>query len=172
MSLHIIIDGYNLIRQSSSLSSLDQQDIQLGRESLLDNLIDYKKIKKHKITVVFDGTNAPIFSQQKDRKKGVTIKFSRQGETADMVIKRMVAYEKGRAMVVSSDREIIDFAETQGTAVISSTEFEKIIKMAAYSEILMEDEETEGWKATTKKKGPKRRLSRKARRSQTKIKKL
>ncbi|MCD4762468.1 MAG: NYN domain-containing protein, partial [Desulfobacterales bacterium] len=48
MSLHIIIDGYNLIRQSTTLSDLDGQDIQLGREALLNMLVAYKKIKHHK----------------------------------------------------------------------------------------------------------------------------
>jgi len=38
MSIHIIIDGYNLIRQSTTLSILDQQDIMLGREALVDML--------------------------------------------------------------------------------------------------------------------------------------
>ncbi len=39
MPIHIIIDGYNLIRQSSALSVLDNQDIQLGREALIDQLL-------------------------------------------------------------------------------------------------------------------------------------
>jgi len=59
LSIHIIIDGYNLIRQSNSLSILDMQDIQLGREALVDMLAAYKKVKPHRITVVFDGTTAP-----------------------------------------------------------------------------------------------------------------
>ena len=56
MSIHIIIDGYNLIRQSTTLSALDQQDIMLGREALVDTLAAYRKIKHHRITVVFDGS--------------------------------------------------------------------------------------------------------------------
>jgi predicted RNA-binding protein with PIN domain len=71
MSIHIIIDGYNLIRQSNSLSDLDRQDIQLGREALLDMLAAYQRIKRHMITVVFDGTNAPPFSQHENRVKGI-----------------------------------------------------------------------------------------------------
>jgi len=34
MPLHIIIDGYNVIRRSKQLSLLDLQDIQEGREAL------------------------------------------------------------------------------------------------------------------------------------------
>jgi hypothetical protein len=61
MSIHIIIDGYNLIRQSGYLSNLDLQDIQYGRQALIDMLAAYKKIKAHRITIVFDGTRAPQF---------------------------------------------------------------------------------------------------------------
>ena len=73
MSIHIIIDGYNLIRQSKQLSVLDLEDIQLGREALIDMLAAYKKIKAHRITVVFDGTRSPLLSLQRDRQKGITI---------------------------------------------------------------------------------------------------
>jgi len=119
MSIHIIIDGYNLIRRSSSLSTIDQQDIQLGREALLDTLASYKRIKRHKITVVFDGTNASPFALQKDRIKGIKVKFSRNGETADTVIKRMAAREREKALVVSSDLDIVNFAASMGAATIS-----------------------------------------------------
>ena len=61
MSIHILIDGYNLIRQSPELSELDRQDIQLGRAALIDMLVVYKKLKHHKITIVFDGVDAPFF---------------------------------------------------------------------------------------------------------------
>jgi len=47
MAVHIIIDGYNLIRQSAELSRLDRRDLQHGREALLELLAAYKKIKRH-----------------------------------------------------------------------------------------------------------------------------
>lgn len=175
MSFHIIIDGYNLIRQSGTLGALDQEDLQLGREVLLDKLAAYKKIKSHKITVVFDGANALSSLQQRDCVKGIEIKFSRQGELADAVIKRMAARETERALVVSSDRDVVNFAESRGAATISSSEFEQRITMAAYSVVKGADggnEEGTGWKPTTKKKGPGKRLSKKERKNRIKIRKL
>lgn len=173
MSIHIVIDGYNLIRQSNALSALDRQDLQLGREALLDMLSAYKKIKRHTITVVFDGTNAPQFSQHKDRIKGIKVKFSRRGESADAVIKRMTAQLREKALVVSSDLDVIHFAASKGSATINSPGFEEKMGMAVYMDTKgMESEETEGWVPTTKKKGPGRRLSKKRRRSRVKIKKL
>jgi predicted RNA-binding protein with PIN domain len=173
MSIHIIIDGYNLIRQSNSLSDLDRQDIQLGREALLDTLAAYQRIKRHKITVVFDGTNAPPFFQHENRVKGIKVKFSRNDELADSVIKRMVNREREKALVVSSDLDIVNFAAAKGAATIQSPDFEEKITMAVYMETKGVEREDQGeWLPTTKKKGPSKRLSKKKRRNRIKIKKL
>lgn len=173
MSIHIIIDGYNLIRHSNSLSTLDQQDIQLGREALLDALSLYKRIKHHMITVVFDGTHAHPLSHQKDRVKGIKVRFSRSGETADTVIKRMAARDREKALVVSSDLDIVNFAASMGAATISSPAFEEKITMAVYMDTKgVVEQNQSGWVPTTKKKGPSRRLSKKKRRNRIKIKKL
>ncbi len=173
MSVHIIIDGYNLIRQSNSLSDLDRQDIQLGREALLDMLAAYRRIKRHVITVVFDGTNAPPFSQHKNQVKGIKVKFSRSGESADSVIKRMASREREKALVVSSDLDIVNFAAAKGAATIGSSDFEEKITMAVYMDAKgVEREDEGGWGPTTKKKGPSKRLSKRKRRNRIKIRKL
>ncbi len=174
MALHIIIDGYNLIRQSNLLSAFDQQDIRSGRDALIDSLACYKRIKKHRITVVLDGTEAPAFSQEKDRMKGIDIRFSRFGEQADAVIKRMAKQFREKALIVTSDRDIAFFAETEGATCLSSGEFEQRLAMASYQEIKGVDniQEDSGWVPNTKKKGPKKRLSRKDRRRKVKLRKL
>ena len=173
MPIHIIIDGYNLIRQSPDLSRIDHQDLQAGREALIDLLAGYKKIKAHKITVVFDGTRAPGFTLERDRYKGIAIVFSRRGETADSVIKKMAAREREGSLVVSSDRDITASAQSCGAAIIDSPAFEQKLMLAGYLEMKGLDEEpAAGWKPTTRKKGPRRRLSKKARRSKAKIRKL
>lgn len=173
MSIHIIIDGYNLIRQSQSLSILDLQDIQAGREALVDMLAAYKKIKPHRITVVFDGTAAPSFAQQRQRRKGISIIFSHAGETADTVIKSMARREKQKALVVSSDLDIVQSAVADGAAVISAVEFEEKLAIAMNMDApQISGNDYDGWKPTTKKKGPGRRLSRRRRKNNAKISKL
>lgn len=173
MSIHIIIDGYNLIRQSNSFSDLDRRDIQLGREALLETLAAYKRIKRHMITVVFDGTNAPPFSQHENRFKGIKVKFSRNGELADSLIKRMVNREREKALVVSSDLDVVNFAALKGAATIPSLEFEERITMAVYADTKgIEREDAVGWIPTTKKKGPSKRLSKRKRRNRIKTRKL
>jgi predicted RNA-binding protein with PIN domain len=173
MSIHIIIDGYNLIRQSSTLSALDQQDIMLGRDALIDMLAAYRKMKPHRITVVFDGSNSPLFSPQRNRQRGISMRFSRSGESADDVIKRMAGREREKALVVSSDREVAAFAASCGAATISARAFEAKIEMAAHPDSSISGEKDyAGWTPTTKKRGPARRLPKKQRRNRMKIKKL
>jgi len=173
MSLHIIIDGYNLIRQSASLSAFEQLDMQTGRERLLTLLLEYKKIKHYRITVVFDGANASPSSRRTDHSFGIEVKFSQSGESADDVIKRLATVEREKALVVSSDREVVDFAFAQGAATISSSMFEEKMALAGYmkTDAGGEDEDA-GWTPTTKKRGPRRRLSKRLRRSKVKTQKL
>ena len=173
MSIHIIIDGYNLIRQSRYLSGIELQDIQLGRETLIDMLAAYKKIKAHRITVVFDGTRAPDLVRQRDRQKGITILFSQRGESADAVIKKLAAAEKQKALVVSSDREIVRSADSSGAATINAPDFEnKLALVSRMDGLEPARDDYDGWTPTTKKKGPSRRLSKRQRRNKSKIRKL
>ncbi|MDF1593214.1 MAG: NYN domain-containing protein [Desulfobacterales bacterium] len=173
MSLHIIIDGYNLIRQSPQLKRLDLEDIQLGRQMLIEELAFYKKRKRHRITVVFDGANAPVFTQTKDRINKIDILFSRPGELADTIIKRMSAREKEKALVVSSDRDIAVFAMSQGAAVISSLHFsEKIARTSSAPDDSSDSLDVKSWNPSTKKKGPNRRLPKRERKNKIKTRKL
>jgi predicted RNA-binding protein with PIN domain len=173
MSTHIIIDGYNLIRQSKKLSAIDLQDIQLGRRALVDLLAAYKKIKAHQITVVFDGTRSPVLSRQRVRQKGIVIAFSHTGESADTVIKNMARREGEKALVVSSDLDIIHSAEASGAATISAEDFEDKLTLAIFADGIEIDRDAyTGWMPTTKKKGPSRRLSKRRRKMRAKIRKL
>jgi predicted RNA-binding protein with PIN domain len=174
MSLHIAIDGYNLIRQSSYFSTLDQQDMQSGREALVDTLAVYKKIKRYAITVVFDGAEAPAGMVRRDRIKGIELRYSRPGELADAVIKRMATREKQNLLVVSSDNEIVDYAQSMGSAVISAIEFEQRLVLARSMDQqgLEATDTSNGWRPTTKKKGPSRRLPKKQRRMAKRISRL
>lgn len=125
------------------------------------------------MTVIFDGTNAPPFSQHENQFKGIKVKFSRKGELADSLIKRMVNREREKALVVSSDLDIVNFAAAKGAATISSSDFEEKITMAVYMDTKgLEREDEGGWVPSTIKKGPSKRLSKRQRRNRIKIRKL
>jgi len=175
MSIHIVIDGYNLIRQSTVLSDIERRSLEEGREALLRRLDSYKQAKHHPVTVVFDGTHADHSMQARARWKGIHVLFSRPGELADAVIKRIVTRERERIVVVTSDREVADFASEHGAATMDSIEFENKMVLATHPDMYHADfveEVDEGWIPTTKKKGPSRRTSKRQRKSHSRTRKL
>jgi uncharacterized protein len=173
MTIHIIIDGYNLIRRSPALSRLDREEIACGREALVARLSAYRKLKPHRITVVFDGVRAPASAAARDRVKGIEIVFSRDGEPADAVIVRMARQEREQAIVVSSDAAVARAAESCGAATLDSAEFEARLAMAAALEGADgSDEEGAARRISTRKKGAGKRLPKRMRQQQIKTAKL
>lgn len=173
MGLHIIIDGYNLIRQSKHLRLLDRQDITRGREALIGRLAAYRKFKPHLITVVFDGSEACELCAPRDRVRGIHIIFSRGGESADSVIVRLARQEREKALVVSSDAAVVRAAEACGATALQSPEFEARMEMAAAMEGADGPaEETSERRLSTRKKGEGRRLPKRLRQQRSKTAKL
>ena len=177
MAIHLIIDGYNLIRQSQTFGALDRRDIALGREALVSHLAAYRRVRPHRITVVFDGAQAPAFTPDRDRHKGVRILFSRAGESADAVIVRMARKERELALVVSSDGAVARAAEAGGAAVIGAPEFEDRMAMAMAMALQGSEpgdgaEEDLPRRTSTRKKGEGWKLPRRTRRNRLKTAKL
>lgn len=174
--MHILIDGYNLIRQSVDLKRFERQSLEAGRKALIDWLSQYRKRKDHRITVVFDGWISGSAQEERDYHSGIQIIYSSRGVKADDVLKRIAASTDEEILVVSSDREIISYASRKGKATLTSIEFESIVnrQMTAtgidFPEQRDEDEEESGRPAH--KKGPARRLPKAKRQAQTKIRKL
>jgi len=174
--MNIIIDGYNLIRQSDYFRRLERQSLEAGRIALINQLSLYKRKKGHKITVVFDGWGSGSAREERDRQGGIDIIYSRLGEKADDVIKRIAGNSSEEIMVVSSDREIVSFVTRRSKTALPSPEFESIMmKAAAQSadyDMFRKIDEDENSDQRAGKKGPARRLPKAARRLQTKITKL
>jgi uncharacterized protein len=174
--MHILIDGYNLIRQSVYLKRFERQSLEAGRKALIAWLADYRKRKDHIITVVFDGWQSGEAQEERDYLSGINIIYSRRGVKADDVIKRIAGAAAEEILVVSSDREISSYAIRRGRATLTSTEFEAIVdkqsQALADQECPVQKDEDEEDCRQVPKKGPAHKLSRAQRKSQTKIKKL
>jgi predicted RNA-binding protein with PIN domain len=172
--MHIVIDGYNLICQSKQFDRIRQTDLQASREALIDALVVYKRLKPYKITVIFDGSMAATGLPRRDREKGIQVRYSGYGELADTVIKRMAQREKENLLVVTSDNDIVRYAQTEGATTISAQEFEERMVMARFAadNQVGEGDETGQWQPTTKKKGPARRQPKRLRKLQRKLDKF
>ena len=177
MSVHLIIDGYNLIRRSDSLHRQERQALELGRQALVDRLSAYKRLKGHKVTVVFDGSQKYVFPDAKTTEKGVRIRFSRHGESADAVIRQMAAREREKAMVISADSAVAEAASASGATVVPPEAFEEKMEMAQMIALKGDAADMAGdpdaaTRGGTRKKGPGKRLPKAKRRRQRKIEKL
>jgi predicted RNA-binding protein with PIN domain len=112
----IIIDGYNLI-------GIQHRDLRHKREELIQQLIAYKRLKGHDITVVFDGWKTGSHREEHAVTGGIRVIYSRLGDRADDVIRKIVSQERKEWIVITSDREIASHAWAKGAVPVSSDEF-------------------------------------------------
>ena len=178
--MHIIIDGYNMIRQSDELRRYERLSLEAGRDALARSVSHYKKQRGHKVTVVFDGWQSGPVKEERDKLSGIDVIYSRKGEKADEVIKRMVQNRSEEVVVVTSDREIADFVSRRGGTAISSRDFDELMGRAKtdvngrarHAAERLDKEEDDPTMGRVKRKGPSRRLSRRKKSAMERIRKL
>jgi len=148
-------------------------DIARGRDKLIEKLSPYRTLKRHPILVVFDAWQEGNPQEQHSKEKGIDIIYSKRGEKADEVIKRLVSKSKEELIVVTSDREITQFCQSRRCEVIPSPSFEEKIEFSLLSSMKgLEDDESSLPTPSTKKKGPSKRLTKSKRRALHRLKKL
>ncbi|MBI5599077.1 MAG: NYN domain-containing protein [Deltaproteobacteria bacterium] len=168
MAINIIIDGYNLIgaRREAGLGP----DIEDERERLVQRLIRYRKTKAARITLAFDGAGLGRLARTRETRDGVTVIFTGAGESADSLIKEYAGRFGSGLTVVTSDRDVASYAVKKGCVAVQSGEFGSLLDACEYAEIKgVEGEEDE---AVKNKKGASRRLKKKERLKERRIKKL
>ncbi|HEU4422757.1 MAG TPA: NYN domain-containing protein [Pilimelia sp.] len=107
--VHLLVDGYNVTKRGFAEISLEQQ-----RHRLVSALGGIAAQTGAEVTAVFDG--AERVHGLPPAPRGVRVLFSRKGQTADDLIRRLVRAEPaGRpVVVVSSDREVADGVRRHG----------------------------------------------------------
>ncbi len=114
---HVVVDGYNVTKTGYPTLPLEKQ-----RLRLLGGLAGLAAQTGAEITCVFDGAelSAPVLLAPP---RGVRVLFSKPGETADELIRRLVRAEPaGRpVVVVSADREVADGVARAGARPVAST---------------------------------------------------
>ncbi len=120
---HLVVDGYNVTMSAyGGLPLIDQ------RHRLLVGLAAVAARTRVEITCVFDGAaldaRVPAPSV-----RGVRVLFSKPGEIADELIRRLVRAEpQGRVVVVvSSDREVADGVHASGAHPVPSAALARLL---------------------------------------------
>jgi uncharacterized protein len=162
MAFHIIIDGYNLIRNYPPLSRVEAADFTQGRNFLLEWLAEYKREGKNTVTVIFDGGKGGELFEERSIYKGIRVLYSRSGQTADDLIKRIAAHEGEKVMVVSSDRDLCYSCRSFKATTIRSEEFAHLIEEKERRPFVENTKEDEADRRPGNKKGASHRLSKKA----------
>jgi len=126
MPIHLIIDGYNLLGVRGGLRG----DVEARREQLIRDLAGYRQRKGHPVTVVFDGWRAGHPVEHVEWREGIGVVYSKHGEQADAVVKRLAEKYGSDCAVVSSDHEIVNFVRAHGATVITSGDFETRLQMS------------------------------------------
>lgn len=89
----LLVDGYNMIGAWPKLEKLKNQDeMEEARDLLLHELSNYAKYEDIEVRVVFDAQLVPGI-QKSYKKFHLDVIFTKEGETADSYIERVVGEE-------------------------------------------------------------------------------
>jgi len=133
------------------------------REMLIESLIAYRQKKGHDITAVFDGWKTGEGREMHSVVGGVRVIYTRIGEKADAVIKRIISSVKREWIVVSADREIADHAWAAGSIPVAAEDFLQALERSGNIGIHDELAEDVDDSSVCRRKGNPRQLSRKRR---------
>src|SRR3989442_2218809 len=156
MQIRLIIEGYNLLGVRGGLRG----DVEARREQLIRDLAGYRQRRGIAVTVIFDGWRAGHQVERAEWREGLEVVYSRQGEQADAVVKRLAEKYGSDCAVVSSDREITNFARVHGCTVITSGDFETRLQVSGARPFARKQEadEEEPVRRDPKKKGNPKKL--------------
>lgn len=127
---HFIIDGYNVIHAIPALKKTLAHNAASARELFIHSVAQLTHQKKFRCTIVFDGVAPADFSKQSPPAP-VHVLYS-SPLTADAKIKQMIEQSKKRSLlvIISSDREIINFAKVCSCQIYTSTHFANLLSSA------------------------------------------
>lgn len=125
----LIVDGYNVIFAWDDLAELAAHDLESARIKLVDILANYSAFSGLSTVCVFDAYRVSGGEGEKFTKNNVRVVFTKEHETADVYIEKLVADigKNDSVSVVTSDGLIQLSAIRSGVMRISAREFERDI---------------------------------------------
>jgi predicted RNA-binding protein with PIN domain len=128
----LIVDGYNIIGAWRILNDLKKESLELSRDRLVGILEEYQKVTGMEVIVVFDAHMSP--GPRKECRSGrVQVLFSKEEETADEMIERIVyEMEKQVSHIYVATSDLVEQQVTfgEGALRISARELEARVNEA------------------------------------------
>jgi predicted RNA-binding protein with PIN domain len=127
----IIIDGYNFLKSITGTKFIS--DVQMHQ--WISYFQKYLSFRGNQIVIVFDA--GPSFFESHDKHGSVEVWYAGQYQTADDWIKKWLTKNRHKdILLVSSDREIRDWADSLSVVSLSSQEFYQILHNVVQEEEL------------------------------------
>lgn len=86
----LLVDGYNIIGAWEELRRLKDKQLEESRDLLIERMAEYKAYTGWRVIVVFDAYMVPGIESKKKR-HDVEVLFTRENETADERIEKLVS---------------------------------------------------------------------------------
>ncbi len=87
---YLFVDGYNIINSWEKLKKLNKISLEVAREELIEIMSEYQIYSGIKIIIVFDAHLVKGNSGTVDNIKGVQIVYTKENETADQYIEKVL----------------------------------------------------------------------------------
>ena len=145
-----LIDGNNVIGQRGKGYEDWFNDKPASRRRLLKDLARLARVKKLRLTAVFDGAPDGAFPDGSSF-RGVKVLYARQNSDADTRIVEMAEAERNKKnlTVVTSDGKLISRVRACGVKVMRSGEFRQLmedaVETASGNDRIVAEEETDEW---------------------------
>src|SRR5699024_279356 len=95
----LLVDGYNMIRAWEELKVLKDSDLEQARILLIEKMAEYQAYRKRKVIIVFDAYEVRGVENKLEKNK-IEVIFTKENETADQCIERLVKeYKNARTKV-------------------------------------------------------------------------
>ncbi|WP_347489910.1 NYN domain-containing protein [Desulfoscipio sp. XC116] len=105
MNEYILVDGYNIVHAWPELAGLKDESLEHARDRLIDILANYAGFSGDRVVVVFDAHRVKGNQERYEETNGVQVFYTREDETADSLIERLVGDmpKDGNVHVATSD---------------------------------------------------------------------
>lgn len=123
-----LIDGNNFLGYASKTGLYHS-----GRNQLVQGLLKLIRIRHARVRLVFDGPPDPGLAEFDDfHGKPLSISYPPPGSTADDVIQLILDKHTDRRTltVVSSDKEVLDYARSKGAKMQTCPQFQRTFRAA------------------------------------------
>lgn len=120
----LLVDGYNMIGAWEDLNALKERDLEQARMLLIEKMAEYQAYRKRKVIIVFDAYEVRGL-ESREEKYRVEVVYTKENETADQCIERLVKEYKNvrtKVFVATSDYTEQRTIFAQGAFRISARE--------------------------------------------------